>query len=315
MLISRRRFLSYALKAGLMLGLSSSELFKVEIWARGSGPGIVWLEGAGCSGCLVSLANYYNEAGSQTISDLLVDVDLRYAPLLMSASGESAMVRLVEIMNLDQKEIILLVAGAIPTQSGFCSVGSFDGKQYDFKETVVELAMKAVAVVGIGSCAAYGGVASTRDSEPRFAPLEHFLPATTPPILIPGCPPHPDWITAVLLDLIAGRNVDVDRFKRPLSFFGQTVCSQCSRLPQKRAGKFAQTINSTDLCLKMVGCRGEESRCDSPTRGWNESDTWCLAVNSICIGCTEPFFPNVPFVEVQQESSDGHDPMVEQSDE
>ena len=293
---TRRQFLSLAIKAGALAGLSSAGLLKMETWAGGSGPAIVWLEGGGCSGCFVSLANYFDSTASRGFSELLTEIDLKYAPLLMSASGERAILQLMNIINSDYKHIILLVAGSIPSRSGFCTVGSFEGKEYDFKEMLVELTRKAISVVGIGSCAAYGGIASSRSkSGPRFAPMEHFIPATTNLILTPGCPPHPDWIVTVLIDIIAGQPIPLDRYKRPLSFFGQTVCSQCPRLPYKQAERFAQNMGTKKLCLKWVGCRGETSYCDTAVRGWNESDSWCLSVNSICIGCTEPFFPDAPF--------------------
>ncbi len=294
--ITRRRFLRHAFSTGLLATLSPAGLFRLESWAAGGGPPIVWLEGAGCSGCLVSLADYYDPATDQGIEDVLTGIDLRYATLLMTASGEPAFQPLLDILSADTKQLILLVSGCIPNREGFCSAGTFQGRDIDFKPMLVSLVRKAKAVVGIGSCAAYGGMPGNRINEPRFAPLEHYLPPTTPLVLVPGCPPHPDWIVSVLMNAIAGQSLPLDRYKRPLSLFGRTVCTQCPRLAHKLAGRFAAQANDPELCLKLVGCRGEETHCDAPTRGWNESGSWCLSVNALCIGCTEPFFPDAPFV-------------------
>jgi len=298
--ITRRKFLSYLLSTGALTGLSSAGLLKLESWAADSDPDIVWLEGSGCSGCLISLANYFDSEAQMGFPEVITSINLEYLPLLMTASGEPAFSQLLDIIDRRDKHIVLLVSGAIPNRSGFCSLGSVGGREYETKEMLVELTRKAIMVIGIGSCAAYGGIASTRSQlGPRFAPLEHYLPPATPLVLLPGCPSHPDWIVSTLAKVIAGESIALDRYKRPLSFFEQTVCSQCPRLPQKRAGKFARDIGSKALCLQPVGCKGEVSFCDAGTRGWNESDSWCVAVNTICIGCTEPFFPDAPFMRVE----------------
>ncbi len=300
-LVSRREFLRRALSAGALASLSPPGLLRLESWADGQGPPIVWLEGAGCSGCLVSLANYFDPVSGDGFPQILAKVDLRYAPLLMTASGDAALSQLVEFMNGDSRQIVLLVSGAIPNRDGFCSVGSFQGEEFGFKRTLVGLTRRALRVAVIGTCACYGGVAGTRTNEPRFAPIEHYLPPSVPSVFVPGCPAHPDWIVTALAGLISGESVPVDRYRRPLSLFGRTVCTQCPRLPQKEAGQFAQDPYDPALCLKTVGCRGEGSFCDAPSRGWNDTGKGCVTADSICVGCTEPFFPETPFVAASRE--------------
>jgi hydrogenase small subunit len=299
MKITRRQFLSHALSAGLLASLSPVGLLRLEGWAQGVGPAVVWLGAAGCSGCFVSLANYHEASSDQDLPELLSTFDLRYAPLLMSASGEPAFTTLLDLTRVESRQILLVVEGAVPSRRGYGSVGSLQDQEYEFRDVLVALTRKAVGVVGMGSCAAYGGVAGTRGNEPRFAPIEHYLPPTTPLVLVPGCPPHPDWIVDVLLRLIAGETIPRDRFKRPVNLFGRTVCSQCPRLASKLAGRFARYEEEAGACLKSLGCRGEDTFCDAPTRGWNGSGAWCVSVNSICIGCTEPFFPDTPFVRIE----------------
>lgn len=295
-LLNRREFLRHALSAGGLASLSPLGLFRLESWADGQGPPIVWLEGAGCSGCLVSLANDFDPVSGHGFAQLLARVDLKYAPLFMTASGETALSQLVEFMNGPSRQIVLLVSGAIPNRDGFCSVGFLQGQELGFKRTLVGLTRRALRVAAIGSCACYGGVAGTKTNEPRFAPIEHYLPPSVPAVYVPGCPAHPDWIVTALVGLISGEPVPVDRHRRPLSLFGRTVCSQCPRLPQKEAEQFARDPYDPVLCLKTVGCRGEETFCDAPSRGWNGTGKGCVTADSLCTGCTEPFFPETPFV-------------------
>lgn len=295
-LLSRREFLRHALSTGALVSLSPVGLFRLESWADGQGPPLLWLEGAGCSGCLVSLANYFEAVSGDGFAQLLPKVDLRYAPLFMTASGDAALSQLTEFMNNPRRQIVLLVSGSIPNRDGFCSVGSLQGEEYGFKKTLVGLARKALRVAAVGSCACYGGVVGTKPNEPRFAPLEHYLPPSVPSVFVPGCPAHPDWIVTALASLITGEPLAVDRYRRPLSLFGRTVCSQCPRLAQKEAEQFAQDPYDPVLCLKRVGCRGEATFCDAPSRGWNGTGKGCVTARSMCIGCTEPFFPETPFV-------------------
>ena len=302
-LVSRREFLRHLLSAGALASISSAGLFKLESWADGEGPPVVWLEGAGCSGCLISLANYFDSASGDGFPELLAKLDLNYAPLFMTASGEPAISQLLDLLNSPSKHILLLVSGAIPSREGYCTVGSFESKEQEFKQILVGAARSALRVAGVGSCACYGGVLGSRAQEPRFAPLDHYLPPSTSLTLLPGCPPHPDWIVTTLVGMIAGENIPLDRYKRPLSLFGKTVCSQCARLPEKQAERFARDPYDPELCLKTVGCRGEVSHCDTPSRGWNGTDSWCVSRNTICVGCTEPFFPETPFVTTSQEGS------------
>lgn len=295
-LVSRREFLRQTLSAGALASLSPLGVFRLESWADGQGPPIVWLEGAGCSGCLVSLANYFDPVSGEGFAQILSKVDLKYAPLFMTASGDAALSQLVEFMNSPTRQIVLLVSGAVPNRDGFCSVGSVQGEEYGFKRALVNLTRKALRVAAVGSCACYGGVAGTKTNEPRFAPLEHYLPPSVSSVFVPGCPAHPDWIVTALAGMISDEPTPLDRYRRPLSLFGRTVCSQCPRLPHKEAERFAQDPYDPEFCLKMVGCRGEVSFCDAPSRGWNATGKGCVTAHSMCIGCTEPFFPEAPFV-------------------
>jgi len=71
MRITRRDFMKYCAISAGALGLSTSGLMKIEkAMATEGGTQVVWLNGAACTGCTVSLAN---TATLSSIQDLLVD--------------------------------------------------------------------------------------------------------------------------------------------------------------------------------------------------------------------------------------------------
>ena len=81
-----------------------------------------------------------------------------------------------------------------------------------------------------------------------------------------------------------------------------TIHEQCPRKAKHDAGQFAASVGDDTNCLESVGCRGKETYGDCPTRGWNSTGTnktgkWCNApgINHLCVGCTQPMFPAVPF--------------------
>ena len=58
----------------------------------------------------------------------------------------------------------LVVEGAIPTKDEgiYCTVGERDGHHITVLDRVKELGEKADAVIAIGTCAAYGGIAAAK---------------------------------------------------------------------------------------------------------------------------------------------------------
>jgi hydrogenase small subunit len=123
---------------------------------------------------------------------------------------------------------------------------------------------------------------------------------------------HPDWLILTIVHLLTkGALPPRDVYRRPttvtigttiIPLFRDTIHSQCPRKPKHDAGLFATTVGDPDNCLESVGCRGKETYADCPSRGWNSTGAnktgkWCNAqgINNICIGCSQPIFPAVPF--------------------
>ncbi|MCK5180960.1 MAG: oxidoreductase, partial [Dehalococcoidia bacterium] len=161
----------------------------------------IWLQTAGCSGCSVSLLNAINPS----IKNLLVDevlpgnhINLRFHPTVMAGAGESIIEVMVDTSEKKKGGYILIVEGAIPTDKGGIHgvIGEKNGKPTTMKSWVETLAKDALAVIALGSCAAFGGIPAAYPNPTQCRSVGEVLQAkgiNTPLVNIPGCPPHPDW--------------------------------------------------------------------------------------------------------------------------
>ncbi|RLE14467.1 oxidoreductase, partial [Candidatus Aerophobetes bacterium] len=122
---------------------------------------VIWLQGAGCSGCSISLMN----SVSPTIRNLLLDeivpgkhLNLVFHPTLMAASGEISIEAMLSKSR--EKDYLLVVEGAIPTARDgiFATVGEKEGVPVTFYSRFKQLSENALAVVALGTCAAFGGI-------------------------------------------------------------------------------------------------------------------------------------------------------------
>jgi len=131
MRISRREFLKYCTIAAGALGLTTTDLLKIEeTFAKvgDGGPHVVWIPGQACSGCTMSFANsvYYATAADV----LLGDVDLDYNEQLVAAAGEKAVEAAISAIG---KTTVLCIEGAMPAGGAsdinekFCTIWSRTG--------------------------------------------------------------------------------------------------------------------------------------------------------------------------------------------
>jgi hydrogenase small subunit len=192
----------------------------------------------------------------------------------------------------------------------------------------------ATYVLFVGSCACYGGVNTIGgnkfhggeyhaegENDALASPPYHDVAGSfgdvvkienydySKSVYIPGCPAHPDWIVLTIVHLLTTGMPDRDDYGRPLTLMGQNIFNQtvhenCPRKTQHDLGNFADHVGDDDKCLIKVGCRGKDAFCPCPVQGWNNADiynsgklAYCNApgVNHLCIGCTQPYFPDVPF--------------------
>lgn len=260
---------------------------------------VVWLQLSGCSGCSVSLLNTRDPDARNVVLDELIPgrhVNLLYHPTIMAGAGEPVM-EVTEQERLPEG-FVLVAEGAVPVGADglYGAVGEIDGRELTMTEKTKTLATRASAILAVGTCAAFGGVSAASPNPGAAIGIMDFCEREgidTLVVNIPGCPPHPDWMTGTIAAVLMGKLTpdDLDDLHRPLMFYGQLVHENCPRRADFDAGKFAERPGDAG-CLYMVGCKGPETYADCWLRMWNSGTNWCIGARSPCHGCTEPCFPD-----------------------
>jgi hydrogenase small subunit len=248
---------------------------------------IIWLQGAACSGCSISLLNRLSESEAPaTIEDTLELVVLAYHPTLMVAAGELAVSAAEAIY--DEGDYLLVVEGGIPTafDGGACPGWTVDGEELTFSDAVLRYAERAAAVMCAGTCASWGGISAAEPNPAGVVGTRTHIDRVT--LNIPGCPPSPDWIIWGLTQLIDQQRIEIDRHGRPFELFKERLHDRCPRLQAEEATSHAQD----GLCSRLLGCRGQFAWAPCPVTSWNHGANWCVDANAMCIACTEPDFPH-----------------------
>ena len=227
---------------------------------------------------------------------------------------------------------ILIVEGSVPDESnkaeGYWSGFGNDprtGQPITASEWLDRLAPKAIAVMAVGTCAAYGGVHAMAGNPtgamgvPDYLGWDWTSKAGLPIVCVPGCPTHPDNLAETILQLlfqVSGQSpeMSLDESLRPRWLFESTVHSGCDRASFYDQSDFATGYGSTN-CLVKVGCWGQVVRCNVAKRGWINGVGGCPNVGGICIACTMPGFPDkfMPFMEsvtAEPPPSAGYAPLI-----
>jgi hydrogenase small subunit len=285
--ISRRDFLRYCTISAAALGLSSTELGMLEkALASTTGPSVLWLEGAACTGCSVSLLNRISSAGPKTTADVLINsINLVYHNTIMAAAGDLAVAQAEA--TYQKGGYVLAIAGAVPTAfNGFTAIAWKSGGQYvPFKDVVTKYASRAAKILSIGTCASFGGIpGSTPNPTGARSVAQHTGKAT---INLSGCPPHPDWMVWAIAQLLAGANISLDSTGRPSALYGPVECENCRRYETDWATTFGMDNN----CLRGLGCRGPATHSYCTRDFWNNKQNVCQEANAPCVGCVEPSWP------------------------
>jgi hydrogenase small subunit len=270
---------------------------------------VIYLQTAACSGCAVSLLN----TASPTIKNLLIDqiapgvhINLRFHPVVMGAAGEVAIHALEDTAKQKKGAYVLVIDGAVPmaTDAVYGAIGEWNGRPVTMLQRVTELAQDALAVIALGTCAAFGGIAAAKPNPSRCQPVQKALETQgikKPLINIPGCPPHPDWFVGTVASVILKglpTADELDDHLRPKAFYGKLIHENCPRRASFDEGKFAKKFGD-EGCLYELGCKGPITYADCPLRKWNSGTNWVIGAGAPCNGCTQPEFPDQtgPFYE------------------
>lgn len=287
--VTRRDFIRFCSLTAVALGLGP--LGHLEIaHAMQSKPRlpVLWINGLSCSCCTESFIRTAHPLASDIILNLIA---LDYQDTLMAASGQQANEALMETSRKYRGKYLLAVEGNAPLgeEGMYCFQ---DGKP--FLKQLLELSKDALAVVAWGNCASWGCVQAARPNPTQATPVDKLI-HDKPVIKIPGCPPIPEVMSAVLTYILTyDRLPELDAQGRPLAFYGKRVHDQCVRRAHFDAGQFVESWDDAGaalgLCLYKMGCKGPTTYNACPVTRWNNGVSYPIQSGHGCLGCSEQGF-------------------------
>jgi hydrogenase small subunit len=289
---SRRDFLQLCSKimvaapVGLALTHKATAQQIARIVGKTRRPSVIWLHFQDCTGCTETLLR----TSAPDVAHLILDViSLDYHETLMAASGAQAEAALKSAIEENAGKYVLVVEGAIPTRDDgvFMELAGRPALQ-----VAKEVASQAAAVIAIGSCASWGGVPSA-DPNPTGAVGVDSVISGKPIVNLPGCPPNPYNLLAVVLEYVTmGRLPELDQYGRPKFAYDRVIHENCPRRAHFDAGRFAAAFGDEGhrkgWCLYKLGCKGPVTHAACASRHFNEiPGVWPIGMGVPCVGCTE----------------------------
>jgi hydrogenase small subunit len=290
--VSRRDFLRLcsvivaAAPAGLALTKAGSVAEIAAKVGKARRPSVIWLHFQDCTGCTETLLRTSAPDAAHLILDI---ISLDYHETLMAASGAQAEAALRQAMNDNAGKYVLVIEGAIPTRD--------DGVYMQLAgrpavQVLKEAASNAAAIIAIGSCASWGGVPSS-DPNPTGAVGVDTVISGKPIVNLPGCPPNPYTLLAVVLEYVTMNKLPaLDDLHRPLFAYERVIHEDCPRRAHFDAGRYAYAYGDAGhrqgWCLYKLGCKGPVTHAACSTRHFNETPgVWPIGIGAPCLGCTE----------------------------
>jgi hydrogenase small subunit len=287
--VSRRTFMKYCTAMASLMALppGMGRALAEQLKAARRLP-VVYLSFQECTGCAESLTRAF----SPSVESLLFNViSLDYQHTLMAAAGHQAEEALAQTIQENAGQYLVIVDGSIATADGGV-YGAAAGRTYI--DTMREVGKDAAAIIALGTCAAYGGVAAARPNPTGAVAVSDVITGKAI-VNIPGCPPLPEVITGTLFQFVSmGALPELDDLGRPKVFFGNSIHDRCYRRPFYDEGKFAKTFDDEGArngwCLYELGCKGPTTYNACATVKWNGATSWPVESGHGCIGCSEPQF-------------------------
>ncbi|HDN78864.1 MAG: [Ni/Fe] hydrogenase small subunit [Chloroflexi bacterium] len=285
--ISRREFLKFCTIMAGTLALPASYAPKIaEALEKAKKPVVIWLEYQDCAGCSES----FLRARNPTVAEIVLDVlAVEYHETIMAAAGKQAEEALHNAIQ--EKGYLVVVEGSIPVAEGgvYCCVGGRSAV-----DILKEVANGAAAVIAVGNCASFGGLAAAAPN-PTGAKGVSDIVTNVPVVNLPGCPMNVDNLVATIVHYLTfGGLPATDGLGRPLFAYGKRIHDHCERRAHFDAGQFVEKWGDEGhrlgWCLYKMGCKGPETYHNCPDQRWNEGISWPVWSGHGCIGCSEPHF-------------------------
>lgn len=286
--VTRRDFMKFCSSVAASLALPVTLAPRIaEAVTDPQRPPVIWLHGSECTGCSMSLLRAEHPSLEKLLFDL---ISLDFHETLSAGAGHQAEAALHHAMEANHGKYILVVEGAVPMKDGgvFCRVA---GK--NFVESVKEVAAGAGAVIAVGSCASWGGVAAMEPNPTGCVGVQEVL-SGIPVVNIPGCPPNPyNLLSTVIHYLTFNKLPALDEKNRPKFAYGRLLHEHCERRPHFDNGRFARAFGDeghrSGYCLYYLGCKGPITYANCSTMQFGDvgSGTWPVGIGHPCYGCTE----------------------------
>ena len=287
--ISRRSFTKFCSLTAAALGLApefaSQMAHALETKPRAP---VLWLHGLECTCCSEAFIRSAHPLASDVILSM---ISLDYDDTIMASAGHQAEAIVDEIVNKYKGQYILACEGNPPLNEDgmYCIIG---GKPY--LEQLKYAASNCKAIISWGSCASWGCVQAARPNPTQAVPI-HKVIHDKPIIKVPGCPPIPEVMTAIITYILTfDRLPDLDRQGRPKMFYSQRIHDKCYRRPHFDAGQYVEAWDDEGArkgyCLYKMGCKGPTTYNACSTTRWNGGVSFPIQSGHGCIGCSEDGF-------------------------
>jgi hydrogenase small subunit len=287
--VTRRSFLKFCSLTATSLGLGSAFVPRIS-WALENKPRVpvIWLHGLECTCCTESFIRSAHPLAKDAILSM---ISLDYDDTIMAAAGHQAEAILDDIVKNNKGNYIVAVEGNPPLNEDgmYC----FPGGE-PFVEKLRRLSADAKALIAWGSCASWGCVQAAKPNPTRATPV-HQVITDKPVIKVPGCPPIPEVMAAVITYMVTFDQIPaLDRQGRPKMFYGQRIHDKCYRRPHFDAGQFVESWDDEGArkgyCLYKMGCKGPTTYNACSTVRWNDGTSFPIQSGHGCIGCSEEGF-------------------------
>ncbi len=283
--VTRREFLKFCMVLAGTLALPTRYGFRIAeaLEARQEKLPVIWLEFQDCAGCSESFTRAYRPSAAHVILDL---ISLEYHETLMAAAGRQAEASKAAVLK--EGGHLVVVEGSVPT-GDFCVIGGRTAE-----EILREAAEKAIAVVAVGTCAAFGGLPKARPNPTKARAVMDII-KDKPVLNLSGCPVNGENIVATIAHVLTfGRLPAMDDLHRPLFAYGALIHDNCPRRAHFDAGEFVREWgdegHKKGWCLYQMGCKGPISHANCPLILWNDSTSWPIGSGHPCFACTQPDF-------------------------
>lgn len=287
--INRRDFLKFCSMTAAALGLAPVMAADIAhaLETKPRLP-VIWIEGLSCTCCTESFIRSSHPLAKDIILNM---ISLDYNDTLMAAAGVQAQEAFENAVRENAGNYILAVEGNAPF--GYDGMYCIDGGR-PWLERLMTGAKYARAVVAWGTCASWGCIQAARPNPTSVKPIPQII-HDKPVIRIPGCPPIPDVMSALVSYVVTfDRLPDLDPQGRFAAFYGQHVHDQCVRRAHFDAGEFVESWDDEGAkkgyCLYKMGCKGPTTYNACPNTRWNDGVSYPIESGHPCLGCSEQDF-------------------------